>query len=65
MAIADESVRETRFGEDRESACAMKASQSVRDSGKRRTERRWSCVMCAGMEWSESDFFDSVSAGVA
>jgi hypothetical protein len=42
MAIAEERVEETRRGEAWVRAWAMKAFQRGRDSGKRRTARRWS-----------------------
>lgn len=48
-------VRDTRSGDACVRACAIDASHRRSDSGKRRTARRCSWVMWAGIEWSESD----------
>lgn len=49
------------MGEDWERTCASAASQSAMEPGKRRVERRCSCVTCAAMEWSDNVFFVTFS----
>lgn len=62
MAIAEDSVREMRSGEDWVSEWARKAFHRGMEAGNRRVERRWRCVTWAAIEWSERVFFVVISA---